>query len=68
MPRPRAARFGTLLIVITAAKCDAGESLFSWEVAAEVGKDTAGSRTTAVPTTPQHHGRRGQEELNHVTL
>lgn len=55
MPRPGAARLGTLLIVITAAKCDAGVSRFSREAA-------------AASTTPQCYGRGGQEELNHVTL
>lgn len=60
MPRPGAARLGTLLIVITAAKCDAGVSRFSREAAAGI--------RTAASTTPQCYGRGGQEELNHVTL
>lgn len=49
------------LIVITAAKCDAGVSRFSREA-------SAGIRITAASTTPQCYGRVGQEELNHVTL
>lgn len=61
MPRPGAARLGTLLIVITAARCDAGVSPFSREA-------SAGIRITAASTTPQCYGRGGQGELNHVTL